>query len=112
MKLRYCDRVEAGFPVIFAGENYVGEGTVVNVSVPGCEIASRKSVEPGSYIQMKVLVPDAASPLSIGLARVRWCHRNRFGVEFIRMQGRDQVRLGQLIKRELAFNYPTRRRSS
>lgn len=47
-KLRYCERVHTRFPVVFAGEAYVGERTVLNVSVPGCAVHSRKRVQPGS----------------------------------------------------------------
>lgn len=105
-KLRYCARVSTHFPVIFAGEAYIGEGTVLNVSVPGCAIHSKKSVNPGSYLEMRMLVPGAASPLSVGLARVRWCEGRRFGVEFIRMPGEDQVRLGRLVKKEIPLAPP------
>jgi hypothetical protein len=100
-KLRYCERVHTHFPVVFAGEAYVGEGTVLNVSVPGCAVHSRKRVQPGSYIEMRMLVPDTTSPLRVGLAKVRWCEGRRFGVEFIQMPGEDQVRLGRLVKNEV-----------
>jgi len=108
VKLRYCERVQTEFPVIFAGDSYVGEGTVLNVSVPGCEISSRKPVEPGTYLEMKVLVPDNGPSLCVGLARVRWCSGARFGVEFIRIPGEDQVRLGRLVKERRSFGPPTR----
>ena len=97
MKLRYCRRIETRFPVIFSSEAFVGEGVVLNMSVPGCEISSNKAVRPGSFLEMKVLLPSD-SPLSVSLARVRWCEGRRFGVEFIRMGGEDQVRLGRLVK--------------
>jgi PilZ domain len=98
MKLRYCERIQTEFPVIFAGDSYVGEGTVLNVSVPGCEISSRRPAPLGAYLEMKVLVPGNGTPLSVGLAKVRWCRNHRFGVEFIRMPGDDQVRLGRMVK--------------
>jgi hypothetical protein len=41
-KLRYFNRVHTHFPVVFAGEAYMDEGTVLNVSVPGCAVESRK----------------------------------------------------------------------
>ena len=100
MKLRYCTRIETHFPVVFAGEAFVGEGTVFNVSVPGCAISSKKPVRSGSFLEMKVLLPDATPALSVGLARVRWCDGQCFGVEFIRMPGDDQVRLGRLVRRQ------------
>lgn len=101
VKLRYCERVHTQFPVVFAGEAYVGEGTVLNLSVPGCAIHSRKPVQPGSYLEMRMLVPDITPPLRVGLAKVRWCEGRRFGVEFIQMPGQDQVRLGRLVKNEI-----------
>lgn len=99
MKMRYSERISTDFPVIFSGDSFVGEGTIHNVSVPGCEIVSNRAVEPGTYLEMKVLMPDNGPTLSIPLAKIRWRKGRRFGVEFIRMPGVDQVRLGRLIKR-------------
>ncbi len=107
-KLRYCERVHTQFPVVFAGEAYVGEGTVLNVSVPGCAVHSRKLVQPGSYLEMRMLVPDNSSPLRVGLAKVRWCEGGQFGVEFIQMPGEDQVRLGRLVKNEIPLALTSR----
>ena len=107
-KLRYCERIDTHFPVVFAGEAYVGEGTVLNVSVPGCAVHSRKRVKPGSYLEMRMLVPDTSSPLRVGLAKVRWCDGRRFGVEFIRMPGEDQIRLGRLVNNQVPFELPSR----
>ena len=72
MKIRYSERVLTGFPVIFASESFVGEGTVDNVSVPGCSIVSDKIVKPGTYLEMKVLMPDNAPSLCVELAKIRW----------------------------------------
>ncbi|TLY21530.1 MAG: PilZ domain-containing protein [Nitrospirae bacterium] len=107
-QLRYCERVHTHFPVVFSGEAYVGEGTVLNVSVPGCAVHSRKRVQPGSYLEMRMLVPDATPPLRVGLAKVRWCEGRRFGVEFIQMPGEDQVRLGRLVKNVVPRALPPR----
>ena len=108
MNIRYCERISTKYPDVFAGESYVGEGTVMNVSVPGCEVLSKKAVEPGAYLEMKILVPDSNSSLRVGLAKVRWCNGHRFGVEFIRMLGEDQVRLGRLVKQYGSSPLPTR----
>lgn len=108
IKLRYCPRVHSNLPVVFTSENCVGEGTVFNVSIPGCAIQSRKRIQPGAYLEMRVLVPDTASPLHVGLAKVRWCEGRRFGVEFIRMPGEDQIRLGRLVKKRVPLGPPPR----
>ena len=49
-KLHYCERAPTHFPVVFAGEAYVGEGTVLNVSVSGYAIHSRKRVTPDCHL--------------------------------------------------------------
>lgn len=108
MKIRYSERVLTDFPVIFAGDSFVGEGMIQNVSVPGCEIVSNRTVEPGTYLEMKVLLPDDGPSLCVELARIRWRNGRRFGVEFIRMPGVDQVRLGRLIKRHRGVKALTR----
>jgi len=110
MKLRFCERVETHLPVIFSGDSYVEEGTVTNVSVPGCEVLTKRLVARGSYLAMKVLVPDQSFSLSVGLARVRWSDGHRFGVEFIRMPGHDQVRLGRIVKSSRRLQSPARLR--
>ena len=111
VKRGYCERVHADLPVMFAGENYVGEGTVRNLSVPGCAIQSRKRVQPGSYLEMRLFLPDSAPPLRVGVAKVRWCEERRFGVEFIQVPGGDQVRLGQLVKNDALLAQPPRPRT-
>jgi hypothetical protein len=108
MKIRYSERVRTTFPVIFAGDSFVGEGTVQNVSVPGCAIISNRAVEPGTYLEMKVLMPDSGPSLCVELAKIRWKKGRRFGVEFIRMPGADQVRLGRLIRRHREIKAATR----
>jgi hypothetical protein len=112
MKIRYSERVLTGFPVVFAGDAYVREGIVNNVSVPGCEISSTKPVEPGTYLEMKLLMPDSGPSLCVGLAKIRWCRGRRFGVEFIRMPGGDQIRLGRLVKQQRELRSSPRLRSS
>jgi hypothetical protein len=108
MKIRYSERVITKFPVIFACDSFVGEGTVHNVSVPGCAIVSNRAVEPGTYLEMKVLMPDSSPSLCVELAKIRWRKGRRFGVEFIRMPGVDQVRLGRLIRRHREAKAATR----
>ena len=108
MKIRYSERVITRFPVIFASDSFVGEGTVHNVSVPGCAVVSNRVVEPGTYLEMKVLMPDSSPSLRVELAKIRWKKGRRFGVEFIRMPGVDQVRLGRLIRRHREVKTATR----
>jgi PilZ domain len=82
--LRSSHRFPVSYPVIFCGAPFVGEGTVADLSHTGCSITGTESVVAGSYIKLRVLLPDSPSSLLIELGKVRWVHDDAFGVEFIR----------------------------
>ncbi len=109
-RLRYCPRVESAFPIVFAGDRFVGEGTVLNMSVPGCAVQSKVPVRAGDYLELRVIVLDEGVPLRIHLARVRWSQGRTFGLEFIRMPGSDQVRLGRMVKKHALASVPSPQR--
>jgi len=71
-------------------------------------VVSSRRVELGAYLEMKVLMPDNGPSLCVELAKIRWRKGRRFGVEFIRMPGVDQVRLGRLVKRHRGLKVSTR----
>lgn len=74
-----------------------GEGTVINLSVPGCAIETDLPVQPGEYLELLVMAPDQARPLTVSLAKVRWATHQKVGIEFIRVRRDDQTRIQRLI---------------
>ena len=61
--------------------------------------------------QMKVFLPDAGSPFGLfGQSSV--VRRHRFGVEFIRMAGDDQIRLGRWLDNRAASHSTFNRKDS
>ncbi len=97
MHLRYAHRYPSQCPVIFLGDHLVGEGTVRNVSQGGWKVDSDQPVQRGHYFALRVLLPDQAVPMKVGLAAVRWSSGREFGLEFLRMQPEEQVRLRRLV---------------
>jgi hypothetical protein len=84
--------------VIFASDEIVGEGTIVDLGVPGCAVESAIAPMPGDYVRLHVLMPDEAGPLQVALAKVRWAKEQRFGVEFLKVSTGQQVRVGRLFR--------------
>lgn len=99
MKSRYSDRVPVECSVVFSGEAMIGEGRVIDISLPGCLLESPETAKPGDYVQMKLFLPDQQAVLSVPLAVVRWAEGNRIGVEFIRSSEEDQSRLTRFVQR-------------
>lgn len=97
MEARHRLRLSLRCPVIFASDEFVGEGTVMNLGMPGCAVESRITPSPGDYVRLHVLLPDENGPLEVGLAKVVWAKQQRFGVAFITSSDRQQERLGRLL---------------
>jgi hypothetical protein len=100
MKQRYRPRVGLRVPVRFAGQAEIGQGQILDLTVPGCLIESRTAVDQGDSLQLEIYVPGHRFPLSVSLAVVRWTKGTRFGVEFIKMHESQQLVLKGLLAHE------------
>ncbi len=98
MELRKHPRFPAYCPINFQGEDIVGEGAVVNVSLGGCEVESRVPVQPKTYLGLRIAVSTATAPLEVEVAPVRWSDGHKFGIEFMCMQADPQELLRQFVK--------------
>jgi hypothetical protein len=94
MNNRYRLRLPFRCPVIFAADEFIGEGTLVNLGLPGCAVESDRAPKQGEYVRLHVLMPDESGPLEVPLAKVRWHNRERFGLEFLKVATEHRVRLG------------------
>ncbi len=98
METRHRLRLPLHCPIIFATDEFVGEGTLVNLGVPGCAVESRVTPSPGNYVRLHVLMPDENGPLEVGLAKVVWAKQQRFGVEFLKFSDGEKVRVSRLFR--------------
>ena len=99
MKNRYSQRVSVDCSVMFAGENVVAEGRILDLSLPGCLMESSKKMSAGEYIQLRLFLPDHQAPLHVALAAIRWAEGSKVGIEFIRTSKPEQHRLEQFVHR-------------
>ena len=99
MESRYSARIPVECSVVFAGEAVIGEGRVIDISLPGCLMESPESPKPGDYVQLKLFLPDQQPAIRVPLAVVRWAEGLRVGVEFIRSSEDDQQRLTRFVRR-------------
>lgn len=107
MKNRYSQRVPMDCSVMFAGDNVVGEGRILDISLPGCLLESPKKMTAGEYLQLRLFLPDRQSPLHVALAAVRWVDGSKLGVEFIRTSEDEQRRLEHLVRQSPAVSGPS-----
>ena len=90
MEKRKCQRFPVMLPTVFFGER-AGGGLVVDMSLEGCRLRCAVPMQKGDYVRIRIdLVGDT---LTGDLAVVRWSRKEEFGVELIRMEPEQQVRL-------------------
>ena len=92
MTKRYSARKATSGKVTLSCGQRIGEGHLLDLTVPGCQVATPFPLEPGQSVQLRVHL-DPTRPMRIDLGVVRWAKDDKAGIEFIRMAGEDQLRL-------------------
>lgn len=82
---------------MFAGAPFIEEGFIHNLSQTGCLIECDRSVLDGSYITVRLLLPDHIPALVVDLAAIRWVRAQYFGIEFLRLPPPDRSRLERFL---------------
>lgn len=82
----------------FAGDQFTGEGTVLDLSMEGCRVRSDTPVLKGVYMEVFITLLGQIPPLPIELAVVRWSPGSVFGLEFIRIADGHQTRLRHYVQ--------------
>ncbi len=82
---------------MFSGALSIGEGLVHNLSHRGCLVECKGSMLGGSYMTVRLLLPDATHALTVELAAVRWTREKYFGIEFLKLPTPDQARLAHFL---------------
>ncbi len=97
MNNRYSSRTPVKCVVTFSADGVVGEGRVVNLSVPGCLIETSATLKVGQYLHLQLRFSESHAPLRIALAVVRRLGGMLVGLELIRMSTEDQCRLRHIV---------------
>lgn len=92
MTRRYSDRKKTTCKVTLSCGPRVGEGQVLDLTVPGCLLETALGLERGQPVQLRLSL-DKHRPMRVDLGIVRWAQDGKVGVEFIRMAVDDQLRL-------------------
>jgi len=109
MEQRYSERIAVGCEVVFARTGRIGQGRVIDVSLPGCLVESLAPFKVGDYVRLRLFLPDRPAPLNILLAVVRRVEGRLAGLEFIRTSQNDQVRLSRFVRKHELISRPSAR---
>lgn len=97
MEVQRERRLFVQYPVVFLGNQGVGEGRLFNLSMSGGAIESGMAVQRGTVLTLRLQLPSLPQPIAVDQAAVTWTAGEDFGVQFLSLGTRDEVRLSQLI---------------
>ncbi|MGE3152294.1 MAG: PilZ domain-containing protein [Nitrospiraceae bacterium] len=94
---RHYSRFQTKYMVHFMGDAFLGRGTIFDMSLGGCRIDGDVTVQAGSPLALRLVVPNRPAPINVDRVKIRWVKGQTFGVEFLAMQPAERTRLSQLI---------------
>ncbi len=98
MNRRKFPRFHVELRCSFVGDQFTGEGTLLDLSMEGCRVRSDTPVIKGMYVELFINLLGQIPPLPVELAVIRWSEGPVFGLEFIRIAGGHQARLRHYVQ--------------
>jgi hypothetical protein len=83
-----------------------GEGTLMDLSLQGCQITGASSLTCGTLLRLWLWLPDLSLPVEIEQGVVRWIRDDQFGVSFLKLQPVMQGRLVHVFQVLAAAQQP------
>jgi hypothetical protein len=87
--VRTHPRFNVCWSIIYRGEDFIGQGTIMDISHEGGRFAGTMPVEPGMRLRLYVDPPHKTEGLSIDEAVVTWVNGEQFGTQFTRIRPED-----------------------
>ena len=94
---RLHPRFTAQFRSTFSGGQREGQGKTLDLSDGGCRVETDQPVVPGASFECRIYVHGLDWPIRIDEAQVRWVKGKIFGLQFVRIQPEERVKLKQII---------------
>jgi len=97
MEKRQQPRFTSQFRSTLSDGQGEGQGRTLDLSTGGCMIETDFPVVVGASLECRIYVPGLDWPLRIDEAQVRWVKANKFGIQFMKIQRDEEVKLKRVI---------------
>jgi hypothetical protein len=87
---RHYGRFMVQWPMLYANEELIGRGTLVNVSHAGCQIVGTMPVTVGMLLKVWISPGHREEALYVEEARVLWVKEHQFGLDLRHLTPNDQ----------------------
>lgn len=88
--VRKDPRFNVGWPILYIGDDFVAEGTIVDLSLDGGRFAGTMPVAVGMHLALFMDSPQKDEDLIIEDAVVMWVREHEFGAQFRKIRTDNQ----------------------
>jgi len=94
---RHAARFPVCIPVVYWGDDFLGEGTAVDVAPHGVLLVGNYRAVKGTRLRLMLSLPDDQQPLYVTRAVVRWVRGIELGVQLLTLPEGDCARFDAFI---------------
>jgi hypothetical protein len=106
--VRRHTRCPVNWPVLYREDEFLAEGTVLDLTQIGWRVAGPMPVTPGTELAFVVWVPDKTEPLRIERATVLWVNGCEFAIEARQMVPSDHMWVTEFLNRKVGLSWVSR----
>jgi PilZ domain len=99
--LRPYRRVPSKCALYYLSPDYVGKGTVTNLSQSGVRIQGEHAVEPGLSLALRIKLSKDGPTIEVERATVRWVEGYDFGMEFDRLSPLAAAHISHVLSQKI-----------
>ena len=88
-QVRSQPRFTVQWPMLYRGDDFIAEGTMVDISLGGGRFAGTMPVEIGMHLAIYIDPPQKSDDLMIEEAVVTWVSDGEFGTQFVKMRTQE-----------------------
>jgi len=99
--IRTYHRIPVRCLLYYMGGEFLGKGTVMNLSRSGFRVLGDHQVVPGMELTVRLALPDKDEPVEIQRAMVRWVRGLLFGVKIVTLSPDGEDRVGSFLSSRL-----------
>ena len=99
--LRTYHRIPVRCQLYYMGGEFLGKGTVMNLSRNGFRVLGDHQVVPGMELVVRLSLPDREEPVEIERVIVRWVRGLLFGAKVITLSPGGDDRVGSFLSSRL-----------
>src|SRR5215211_4557789 len=99
--LRTYHRIPVRCQLYYMGGEFLGKGTVMNLSRNGFRVLGDHQVVPGMELVVRLSLPDKEEPVEIQRVVVRWVRGLLFGAKVVTVDPCGEDRVGSFLSSRL-----------